>query len=194
MAALPGMLRTAVMALSGASLRSLQAMFPSQAAATQGGIITSRNHADPSGWPRQALDAEGKSLVAAVATATASRHDLVSFRARDTGRLILGTAQELSRKPAVALSNGMAITQDGDVAVPNGNQGLSVGQKGDIIVDRGRRVRLTDYQPFSGGGWGSDSVPAHYRKVLPGALVSNSAHFLWTHWHELLPAMAATLP
>lgn len=190
MAALPPMLQAVAEAPSRAALLSLRSAFPPAAARTQG--FLGRGPAVPPGWPRKALDAGGTNLVAAVANSATSQHDLVSFRARDKGRLILGAVDELSRAPVVLLPNGMALALDGDVLVPSFDR-VDIGQDKLTVVARNRRVRLTGYQPFSMGSWGSDSDPAHYRQVLPGPIVHKAASFLWMHWQDLLTAMASTL-
>jgi hypothetical protein len=135
----------------------------------------------------------GINLVAAVANSATSQHDLVSFRGRDKGRLILGAVDELSRASVVLPPNGMALALDGDVLVPSLADRVDIGQDTLTVVERNGRVRLTGYQPFSLGGWGSDSDPAHYRQVLPGPIVHKAARFLWVHWQDLLPAMASML-
>jgi hypothetical protein len=135
----------------------------------------------------------GINLVAAVANSATSQHDLVSFRGGDKGRLILGAVDELSRASVVLPPNGMALALDGDVLVPSLADRVDIGQDTLTVVERNGRVRLAGYQPFSLGGWGSDSDPAHYRQVLPGPIVHKAARFLWVHWQDLLPAMASML-
>lgn len=193
MSALVEMLLAVVKAPSSAGLLSLLGSFPGVAVATQVSYEARRSRI-PADWPGSALAAEGKSLVAAVANSAVSRDELVSFRARDKMRLALGPVRELSRTPVVALPNGMAIGRDGDVLVPSlGADGAAIGHETLTVVRRGGRVRLTGYEPFSLGGWGSDPAPAYYRRLRPGSVMHKGATFLWMHWADILPAMASTL-
>ena len=170
---------------------SLQATFPFQAVATQNAYWLNQP-GTPSDWPKSALDVAGRTLVAAVANSTRSQHDLVTFRARDKGRLILGAVEELSRTPVVALPNNMATTRDGDVLVPSSSGGgARTGIEILTVAPHGGRVRLAGYEPA--GGWGDDWCPARYRQLLPGTAMYSAASFLWMHWRDILPAMASVL-
>jgi hypothetical protein len=195
MSALVGMLQAAARAPSGAGLLSLRGSFPGAAVATQLDYELGRS-AVASDWPGSSLDAEGRNLVAAVAAAAASRHELVTFRARDKTRFVLGAVRERSRMPIVALPNGLAIGRDGEVLFPVPDHSVLIGRDVLTVVPRGRRVRLSGYSAAyqaNDVGIPEDWSPACYRKLRPGPVMMKAAISLWGHWNDILPAMASIL-
>lgn len=191
-ATLPDVLSAASKAPTRTGLQALIASFPKTAVEIQEDFGFDR----PPTWPASALDVEARTMVANVAARIRSQHEVVHLKVRDNkGLFLLPSTKELSRSPAILLSNGTVITPQGDVFVQKysgGRTAIFVKSEETFLVSTGGQPRLRNYQELSLGGWGNDSEPAHYRDVQGGTRMQQTT--LWLEWRNTVLAMANALP